>query len=86
MVFWFACFTGGAGHICNDERADGQYVLLEAGSVCRMRHAVFVFSMVHSGFSGVVTGSRKLLPVTPWLVASGYRRDTRKGVSLVTAK
>ena len=78
--------TGGAEHECNDERADGQYVLLRAGIVCRLRHAVFVFGMLHSGFSGVVTGSRKLLPVTPWLVASGYRRDTRKGVSLVAAK
>ena len=48
--------TGGAGHRCNDERADGQYVRGEGRFCMRVSDEGFVSSSVHSGFAGVVTG------------------------------
>lgn len=63
----------------------GSMYWARAGVVCLAARR-FCLRLRHSGLSGVVTGSRKLLPVTLWQVASGFRRETRESFSLVTAK
>ena len=50
--------TGGAGHRCNDERADGQYVLGEGRFCMRFHTKLALSSSVILAWSDVVTGSR----------------------------
>ena len=69
--------------LCNDERADGQYVRGPKEAA----EEVFLLGVL--GFCKILLkrcgDGECVLAVTPWKVASGYRRAAWEGCSLVAA-